>query len=145
MLLLPSNDPVVYKQKAKVDRTFRLRQVAPKPNTGTGEKSSGANGSSASETTSFNGASYTAQVPLKKKEPRKQPERLGYRFAPLGVEKPAPEDDDSVHLAESVLLKAISQGRSGDVLAAEEKSANPEKRKKDKKKKKSKGTEESGV
>lgn len=133
ILLLPSGDPVTYKQKTMVNRAFRLRQVA--------NDSTDSPSNSQSESPTADGFHFTAQVPGKKKQPRQQPSSLKYRHAPLGVDKATPETSGDVQLAESILVKAASQ-RTDASERAGDMDESTQKKKKEKKKRRPKQTDE---
>jgi hypothetical protein len=141
VLLLPFGNPVFYKQKTKVERTFRLRQVSSMPKSNP-VANIASNGSSNKSPTPAKDLIFTAQVPGRKKEPRKQPEKLGYKLAPLGIEKPVPVYDNSMRLAKSIPSKAAAQSGAAADADSVQTGPSPEKRKKEKKKKKSKTVDE---
>jgi hypothetical protein len=141
VLLLPYEDPVIYQQRAKVDRAFQLRQVVSSKSSHSGPAPPTLSGAT-SNNTAAHGLVFTAQNPGQKLIPRKQPEKLSYHFTPLGVKRPKVRDEGAIRLAESILVNAAEGGNEGDMLKAAKVAASPEKKIKEKKKKRQKGTDE---
>lgn len=127
VLLLPKGSPVTYKQAGtKITRSFQLRQVnESKPRETNGTESTNGN---------IHGIKFTAQKPGQKRAARQQPAQLlNYRYVPFGVTKS--DGDNELRLAESILLKAASQG---DAMEGVEREVVNHSKKKDEKKKKKK-------
>ncbi|ETN45377.1 uncharacterized protein HMPREF1541_09208 [Cyphellophora europaea CBS 101466] len=137
VLLLPRGESVVYQQKTKISRAFQLRYA-----TGIDAAEPPTSKAGPPPPTNYH---FTAQEPGTAKPVRKQPENLNYRYLPFGVKQISRDVNNSVDLAESILIRAASSKSGGDLVGNVENGGAEKKKKKEKRGKLSKATGEPAI